>query len=334
MATLLEKDVRNKPEDWADLISIVESDSCPFTSMIKKGRQPNQVVSRWQAKKYPEVGFNGVQDGVDATKFNATQGEELTGVAQKVWYNIGVSDFTEELADVAGINGSNMNYQTAEGVKVLKRVIEKRALSNEDVSRDDGIGSANETRGLFKWSDSTFVANYGVPTAFQTPAGNKYNDTLANFDESDFRTMGISAFKERKGPAKQDGFLGIELKEKFTAFTSYQKNEADFTPVRRFNHQAGDTFKSVVDRLILDSGTYDLHTSSFLRCDPATGAETAHTHKSGIFVDMDMVGLAYTRLPRVKKLEYQGGGHKAIIDAIFMLQCDNPLTLMPLNISA
>ena len=333
MATLHEKDARNKPDDWADLISIVESDKTPFTSMIKKGRQPNQVVHRWQAKKYPDVGFNGVQDGKDATQFNATQAEEITGVAQKVWYNIGVSDFMEELADVAGVSGSNFNYQLSEGVKVLSRIIEKRALSNEDVSRDDGVDNANETRGIFKWADNSFVANYGVPTTFQTPAASKYSSTLAAFDEAAFRAMGVSAYKQRKGPAKQDGFLGIDLKEKFTAFTSYQKNETDFTPVRRFNHQANETFKSVVDRLILDSGTYDLHTSSFLRCDPETGAETDYTHSSGIFVDMDMVSLAYTRMPRVKKLEYQGGGHKAIIDAIFMLQCDNPLTLMPMNIN-
>ena len=47
-----------------------------------------------------------------------------------------------------------------------------------------------------------------------------------------------------------------------------------------------------------------------------------------------MCGLAYTRLPRVKRMEYQGGGHKAIVDAIFMLMVDNPLTMMPALINS
>lgn len=334
MPALHEIDAVNKPDDWANLISIVESDKTPFTSMIRKRKEPNQVIHRWQAKKFPDVGFNGVLDGKDATEFNSTQAEELTGVAQKVWYNIGVSDFMEELGEQAGISGSSMNYQISEGVKVLSRMIEKRALSGEDVSRDDGVANANETRGIFKWADDSFDdAAYAPPVNFRTPEESKYEDSLANFDEQDFRDMGISSYKQRKGPAKMDGFLGIELKNAFTEFTSYQKTEAAKTAVRRFNFGEGSTLNVTVDRLVLDSGTYDLHVSSFLKCDPETGSDTASTHKSGIFIDMDMCGLAYTRMPRVKKMEYQGGGHKAIIDAIFMLMCDNPLTLMPLNIN-
>ena len=85
MPQLTEINTVNKPDDWANLISTVESDKTPFSSMLRKGQQPNQVIHRWQAKKYPEVGFNGVIDGKDATEFNATQAQELTSVAQKIW---------------------------------------------------------------------------------------------------------------------------------------------------------------------------------------------------------------------------------------------------------
>ena len=336
MPALHEKDALAKPDSWADLMVVVESDKTPFTAMLPKRKKANQVVQHWQCKKFQDVGFNGVLDGKDATSFNSNQGEELTGVAQKVWHNVGVSDFMEEV-DVAGVSGSHFASQISEGLKVLNRSIEKRCLSNEDVARDDGVSTANETRGVFKWSDNTFdSATYAVPGNFQTPTGNKYASTLANFWEDDFRLQGQSAYKQRKGPGKMDGILGIELKEKFAEFTSYQAQHGTVThtPVRRFAYGDGSTLNSSVDRLVLDSGTYDLHTSSFLLCDPATGADTASTHKSGIFVDMDMLGLAYTRMPRVKKLEYQGGGYKSIIDAIFMLMVDNPLTLLPCNISS
>jgi hypothetical protein len=336
MPALFEKDAVAKPDSWADLISVVESDKTPFTSMLPKRKKASQAVHQWQCKKFPDIGFNGVLDGKDATSFNSNQGEELYGVSQKVWYNVGVSDFMEE-AEVAGVKGSHFNSQISEGIKVLARSIEKCCLSNNENSRDDGVSTPNATRGIFKWSDSSFTS-YAVPTNFQTPTENKTTAAnLAAFWEDNFREQGQSAYKQRKGPGKMDGILGIELKEKFAEFTSYQAQHAGgatYTPVRRFNYGEGSSLTSTVDRLVLDSGTYDLHTSSFIQCDSATGAETAFTHKSGIFVDMDMVGLAYTRMPRVKKLEYQGGGYKAIIDAIFMLMVDNPLTLLPVSLNS
>lgn len=341
MPSLHEIDAVAKPDSWADLIAVVESDKTPFTSMLPKRAKANQVVHQWQCKKFKNIGFGGVLDGKDATEFDSNQGQELTGVCQKVWYNVGVSDFMEEIATVAGVKGSHFASQISEGIKVLSRSIEKRCLSNEDVSRDNGVNTPNETRGIIKWSDSTFANGYGVPQDFQTPTDNKYSGNLNAFFEKQFTDQGISSYKQRKGPGKMDGFLGIELKNRFTEFTSYQAGAtangpaiANAVPVRRFNFGNGSTLTNVIDRLVLDSGTYDLHATSFLRCDPETGEDTAYTHKSGVFLDMDMVGLAYTRMPRVTKLDYQGGGHKALIDAIFMLMCDNPQTIMPITINA
>ncbi|SVE16564.1 uncharacterized protein METZ01_LOCUS469418, partial [marine metagenome] len=187
MPALHEKDATSKPDSIADLIAVVESDKTPFTSMLPKRKKASQVVHQWQCKKFPDIGFNGVLDGKDATSFNSNQGEELFGVSQKVWYNVGVSDFMEEV-DVAGVKGSHFNSQISEGIKVLARTIEKRALSNEDNSRDDGVATANETRGVFKWSDSSF-GSYAVPGNFQTPTGNKYAGAIADFWEDDFRAQ-------------------------------------------------------------------------------------------------------------------------------------------------
>ncbi len=334
MAQLFEKDAVAKPQEWADLIANVESDATPFTSMIRKRKRPNQVLHYWQCKKYATTGHKGVLDGKDATEFHSNQGQELTGVAQKTWRNPGVSDFMEEV-EVAGIKGSNMADQIADALVTVKRQIEKRALSNEDNARDDGVDQANETRGLLKWSDSSF-ASYGVPSDFQTPAGNKSTaGNLAAFTEAIFKTMGQGAYKERKGPAKAAGFVGVELKQSFTDFTTYTADKASHAQVRTFNQNASSRdLVNTVDRLVLDTGTYDLHLTSFLRTNASTGEDTAYTHKSGIFVDLDMCGLAYTRLPRVKRLDYQGGGHKAIVDAIFMLMVDNPLTMMPIHLNS
>ena len=332
MAILYEKDAVAKPTDWADLISVVESESTPFTSMIQKRTKPQQVLHYWQAKAYPEVSHQGVLDGVDATEFSSLQAEELTGVSQKVWHNVGVSDFSEDAMTQAGVKGSAIKAQVSDGLVSLKRIIEKRCLSDADSARDNGVDQGNETRGIFKWTDTSWSA-YDVPSAFRTPAASKHADTLANFTETIFNGLGQSSYKQKKGPVSLDGFVGIELKQKFTDFTTYQTvSGATQVSSRTFNQEASSNqMINTIDRLVLDTGTYDLHVSSFLKTAAATGADAATTHKVGIFADMSMCGLAYTRLPRVVKQEYQGGGHKRIIDAIFMLMIDNPLCMIPIN---
>ena len=44
MAILYERTAVAKPTDWADLISVIESESTPFTSMVSKRTKPAQVV--------------------------------------------------------------------------------------------------------------------------------------------------------------------------------------------------------------------------------------------------------------------------------------------------
>jgi hypothetical protein len=127
-------------------------------------------------------------------------------------------------------------------------------------------------------------------------------------------------------------FLGIDLKDQFTNFSKYQDNVASKTPIRTFRQMA-DTKAVIIsiDRLVLDTGTVDLHPVTFIQTNPDDGTATANTHISGIQLDMDMCGLAYTRLPRVVKLPYMGGGQKAIVDAIFLNMVDNPLGAVVLN---
>ena len=240
----------------------------------------------------------------------------------------------EDAAHQAGVSGSAIRSQTSEGLITLKRMIEKRCLSDAEAVRDDGVAQGNETRGVFKWTDNAFNI-HAVPTNFQTPADSKYAGTLIAFSEDEMGNLGESAYKQKKGQVNLDGFCGIELKRRFTEFTTYQAQSAGgatYTPVRSFNGQQKDReLVSTIDALVLDSGRYRLHVSSFLKSNKTTGADSATTHKSGIFMDMSMCGLAYTRLPRVVNQEYQGGGNKRIIDTLFMLMVDNPLSLIAVN---
>jgi len=90
-------------------------------------------------------------------------------------------------------------------------------------------------------------------------------------------------------------------------------------------------FVKSVDSLVMDTGEIDLHPTTFLLTDATTGAATANSNSSGLYVDMEMCGIAYTRKPRVINKPYDGGGQKAIVDAIFINMMDNPLGTIQVN---
>jgi len=72
-----------------------------------------------------------------------------------------------------------------------------------------------------------------------------------------------------------------------------------------------------IDKLTLDTGEVHLHPTAFLYTKASDGTDQAQTTRSGIVVDMDMCGLAYTPDAAGGEDSVSGGGQKAIVDAIF-----------------
>jgi len=334
MPALVERDQVGKREQLADIIANVEAEATPFTSMLPKRSKPNQTKIDWQAKAYRTRGHKGVLDSQDATNFTHNPRKLLSARSQKIWELPAVSDFSEESV-VAGEAKGEMAGQIADGLVVCKRTLERRNLSNEESGEDNGSSQANETRGILKWVQNAAQTHYPVPEEFRTPLASIHSGTLAAFTESVLKGLCRSAYKQRKGTGKLDGFVGVDLKQKFTDFASYQDDVASTTAVRQFTQSAESrALINVVDKLVLDTGEIDLHLISFGWTDPDTGEDTNYTHRSGVLLDMEFMGMCYTRLPRVVRLPYLGGGYKAIVDAIWALMCDNPLGAVAMKISA
>lgn len=332
MPALYEADQVGKREALADLIAVTEVEENPFTSMLNKRKKSGNMVHSWQAKKHKVIGHTGIVDGKDADEFNSNNRELIEGVAQKIWDTPGVSDLAEE-SDVAGIK-SEMQEQIADSIVAVKGIVEKRALSNADCQLGNKV-IPYETRGAFQWLLATAQGVKPVPEAFRTSSACIYSSAIASLTETAFKAMCAQSFKDRKGKTKLDGFLGIEAKTQISTYSQYSDDVSSKTAIRAFNMDAKDrALISVVDKLVMDTGEIDLHLTAKLWTDPTTGEDTAYTHKSGIFCDMKFFGLMYRRLPRVHKLPYLGGGHKAIVDAIISFMCDNPVGHMALKCSS
>lgn len=330
MAEIIENQNQvGKPDSWADMVAVVESDKLQFTSMVGKRMKPSQVVHKWQVKHYKKIGHTGVVDNRDIQNFTGNVRVEVDGVCQKTWDGPAVSDFAEE-AKVAGVPRGEMAEQVADAFVAVKRAIESRCLSVYDALRDNGADQGNETRGIFSWASPTAQTLYPVDATFRPPAAQQYSGALNAFSErTHFLPAMRSSWKQRKGPSNMVGFVGIDLKAKFTDFARYDDTTPTSEPVRMFT-QNGDSkeYVNVIDRLVLDTGTVKLIPSAYLYTDKADGDESDYTHRSGVFLDMDMVGLAFTRNPRYRPIQDKGAGPRGIVDTIFMLMVDNPLPIV------
>lgn len=336
MPAATEAQSTGKVEQWGEFIAIIESDSCPYTSMLKKLKKPGGVEFNWQVKSYPQAGFQGVLDNKPAVDFNSNPRTKIQCVAQKSWWNPAISDF----ADEQELHGTDSEWadQVHDSLVTVKRVIEKKCLSNTDVTRqaDTNAQIPNTTRGAFQYfATSQTNATYAIDPAFRTPAGSIHAGTLGALTERVFLAKCRNAYKQRKGPHHLDLFCGIDLKAIFTDFANYTEQVAGKNSTRLFNQEmASKELVNTVDRLVLDSGTVDLHPSSFLWCNEADGSDSDYTHRSGFGCDMDMAGIGFTRMPRVFPLAADGSGKKAIVDTIFIHIQENPLGAIAVQASA
>lgn len=322
MASLVERNQVGKRESLADLISVVESNKTPLTSMIPKRTRPTNNIHTYQLKKYRRAGHNGVLDNKDADSFTHTGRKKIEAVGQKVWDLPSVSDFADE-AEVAGLGKGEMAAQIADSIVVVKNIIEGRAGSGEDCQVDDGV-NPYETRGFFSWGSSSAQNKYPVPEDYRPSSGMSDTSALASLTEEVFKALLEEAFIKWRGMIDLDGFVGIKLKAQMTKWTYYSPDLSSHLAVRRYYAKADETLKSTVNFLQLDTGKVRLHPTANLLLDSSTGEDTDYTHRSGLFMDMSKQWMRFTRKPKVKKLEDKGGGPRAIVDAIFMLGSDNP----------
>jgi hypothetical protein len=323
MAQLLERDQIGKRQQLADLITNIEAEDTPVTSMARKESKPKQNLIEFQAERYDDTGHDGVVDGKDVDTFHHQQREMLQARGQKVWHNPSVSDFAQETT-VAGLAGGEMNRQKAIALVQVKRKQERRVLALADSQPDNGL-NPYETRGLPEWIKATAQTDLPVPVSVRTPAASIYSSTLADFTEEAMLDILESQYNVRKSRVSLDGIVGSKLKRAITGFSMYADEVTDKVPVSHFNQDAkSKAMIRIIDRMDTDFGTVRLHLSSYLYTDKATGAMTANSTRSGLFLDMRHIAMAYTRMPRIKDLEDRGGGPRAIVDAIFALLCYAP----------
>ena len=335
MASLTERNiVSGKREALADIISMVDAKSTPFTSMAPKVAKPGNTLFRWQVDSLPSVTADqaGIVDGTDVdpngasiknyVKDGATQyRHEMSNHIQIFRESTRVSPLTIDIAVTAGVKNELAN-NVSKATETIKRRMERTLCSANLPKTDDGASQGYATRGLDSWIKNDFTGDtyLPVPSSFRTPTSSISTVGTTALDEMVVQNVLASVFEQQGKPQEFDGLVGYKLKQAFTAltYTTRQTGTAPASVIRTLNRESDATaYKSSIDVFEGDFGSIRLHTSLFLK-----------NNFCGYLLNLDLVGVGYGgNIAQVKELTDNGGGPARMVEAIATCIVKNPLGL-------
>lgn len=329
MAGLYEATQPLKRESLDDTIFNVESHETPFLRLLPTGAKPNQMLHEWPVQEYPRRGFRGTIDGYDVDSYNSTTRESLNVYGQWLLEPWMVS----KLANVtvaAGVQRNERAKQMADALLILNKKLERLYLSNQETAVQQGQNPF-ETRGAFRWLQSGAQAVLPVPAAFRPSAASIHTDALSALTPEAFEAMLEEASRSKLAPVDLTGYVGIKLKSRMSQWgqkvlADQSVNTSTTIALQSYNLDANDKrLVNIIDVFEFDAGRVKTIPSYYLACDPDTGEDTAHTSRSGLFVDLGMWEKRFLQGVESVVEPVKSGGPRGYHDVITHLCCKNPL---------
>lgn len=327
MPGIVERDQSNKREDVTDMMITAKVNDTPYLAAIRKRREANNTQFEWPVDLPVEPRTTGVPDDQDASDFQdfSPDRTKLKGQLQIFERLPKVSRLANIVSDVAGV-GKKKEFarNVAKAISACGLDIETRLLCHDDSAEETNPGTANETRGMSYWINSTAQTHLPVPTAYLTPSTNIFSGAaLSTFTEALF--IGLMQSKwdatHRKGTLR--GFVGSAFKAHVDSWSLYVPDKTSNTTIRRMTGK-DKVVSQIVDMLQTSYGDVTLELHPHLFYDGADAAST-QTTIGAMFIDMEYVELAFNQRPTRNALPNLGGGPRAQIEAIAGQACTNPL---------
>jgi hypothetical protein len=302
-------------EDLTDAISILEPESTPFISMMRKGKATGTFVEV-QVDRLKTSSFNGVSEGEDVGSFSnqAEDRARIGNYVQKFRQTWKVSDI-QQLVDTAGVASEKANSE-GKCVRQIKRDIEGAFCSAQDRQAEAGSGTPYKTRGMLKW-----LGVGGQPSDVPTFAQNVANDTTGTQTEATFNSVLQELYTANGMPGGQLTLIaGPGLKQEISNF-SRQLAATNGTYVV---NQDADSKKITLSVSVYegDFGLVNIVPSTLIN--RTSGSETVDAD-AGLLIDPEYVAMHTLKAESSQELEDQGGGSRGYVDVIAALSCLSPV---------
>ena len=313
-------------EDIADVLTILEPESCPFVSMANKATASGTFFEV-QVDDLSTANFDGVNEGEDVTAFDnkSANRARIGNYIQKFRRTYAVSDIAE-LVDTAGV-ANEFAASEAKAVREIKRDLEAAVCSAQDRQADSG---AYKTRGMFKW-----LGVGGQPSDVPTFAQNVANDTTGTQTEATFNSVLQELYEANGMPGGQLTLIaGPQLKKEISDFAR-QAGGAGFS----FSVTQPAESKKITLTVNLYEGDFgnvaiiptlwNLRTSGSVAILPSvflsrTSGSSTIDGDAGLLIDPEYVAIHTLKAESNSELENQGGGRRGFCDVIAGLACHMP----------
>jgi len=325
MAGMYEKDQVLKVAEVGDTIFIAQSDKVPMSRLLKRGPKPDNMLSSWPVQVYPDRAFEGTLDGSDIASFDHTNREMIE--AYNMWMRT-AGWMVSRLANLTrtwGVKGKEEAKQALDDGLILGQMIEKQLLSDDEMAVESGA-QPYRSRGAWKWLSPTEQAVKPVPVNYRPTSACVYESTLALFTPDAMEDMVEAAATQKKDAVDWTGFVGIKLKSHMSGWAQRHVEDVNTAQaLTRYNMDAEDKkLLRVVDFFEFDAGTVKVFPSWYLLHTAATGAASAASVLSGLFLDLAMWQLCFMDPPAAWREPAKSGGPRGYHDAVYGLRCLNP----------
>jgi hypothetical protein len=302
-------------EDLTDIISVLEPESTPFVSLMKKGKATGTFFE-YQVDKLNSPEFSGVEEGLDVQAFTNQSADRarIGNYIQKFRDTFMVSDL-QEMVDTAGV-ASEFANQESKAVRNVKRSIESAFCSSQDRQADSGAGAPYKTRGMLK-----FLGVGGQPSDIPAFAQNVANDTTGTQTEATFNSVLQELYTANGMPGGQLTLLaGPSLKQEISNFSrQLAATNGTYTVNQDAESKKITLSVSVYEG---DFGLVNIAPSLFIN--RTSGSDTVDAD-AGLLIDPEYVSMMSLKAESVTELENQGGGRRGFVDVVAGLACLSPI---------
>ena len=319
---------RTKKLEWEDVIHTPTAHETPFLALLPQAKKQVQVEVNWPVGDVEDTGYGGRMDGKDVDEFSHQNRDYLRTVTQWFLESWMVSHFAD-LTESWGVK-DEAKHQAGIALTKLRLKIERALLSTMDCAREGGVNQPNELRGVFRWLENDAAelnAQYPIPENYRVSAAAEYDGAVGSFLDTHLEAMLIEASTKAKRSITWDAQVGLLLRAQMDGFTQRDPSAtATNVALRQFVANANDkAYLKKVDFFEFSAGTVRSHINHNLACDKATGAPTAFTPRSGLFLDMKQWRVAFMKKIASHRLENQGGGPRGYHDVTLTLKCGMPV---------
>lgn len=312
-------------ESLEDLLTILEPEGTPYTSMVSKGGAVSATYTEWLADTLRKPKKGGTREGADAGRGSnkATKRQRFGTYLNRSLEEYGVTDVEEAISKKGGVAATDDLYAEAKAKTLREMKRDMEAINCSGQEHQGGSDTEMQTRGNFKWLSVTAQTTQPVPADFRPPTAQVLTSVGTSnplFTEAQLNTI-LKSLVTQYGDARTFQMLSgntvVETVDNFTRINASTTNA-------RYNVMQDADEKSITLMCkVFESsfGRIEVIPTQFNNLDSAgVGDPTA-----ALILNMELWKLMFLENLHSKDLDpEQAGGPRGYAKQVWLNRCNLP----------